>query len=175
MIYLWQILEIAALFIFLFAIIHSVLAANFVKEKIKKHAPEALAFYRLFYNLISLLTLYVWYKLSPKPSITIYDLKYPFDVIFSLIQLLGFAGVLWTMNYLCFKEFIGIAQIKRFLEGRFNPDENDDNTTITFSGPYSFSRHPLYLFSIVILLFSPQVDLFYLTATIIFIAYFYIG
>jgi len=47
--------------------------------------------------------------------------------------------------------------------------------TLTIGGPYKYSRHPVYFFSIIFLGFRPTMDLFYITFFLSMIAYFYIG
>jgi len=73
--------------IFLFALygaLHSVLASNKVKELFKKKFGELIAFYRLAYNVIAIILLYLLWEISPKPLTIIYDLPNPFD-LFTLI------------------------------------------------------------------------------------------
>jgi protein-S-isoprenylcysteine O-methyltransferase Ste14 len=67
-----------------------------------------------------------------------------------------------------------LDQIKRFFEKRYS-SELDEELTLLIKGPYRYSRHPVYFFSIVFLLFRPTMDLFYLTFFVCIVAYFYIG
>ena len=163
--------------IFLFAVfgyIHSLLASRSVKLWIKKIFRDLIAFYRLLYNVFGLLSLYLIYQLSPKPHLTIYDLPNPYDLIILIPQFLSIAGVFWTFKYICFKEFLGIDQVKRYFEKKYST-ELDEEYTLRIEGPYRYMRHPVYFFSITFLLFRPTMDLFYLTFFICIVAYFYIG
>lgn len=171
--YVFDVIFIVILFT-IFGYIHSLLASEKVKFQFKKKFGEQIAFYRVFYNLFSLLSFYLIYKLSPKPHIIIYDLPNPYDLIVLIPQLLSLAGVFWAFKYICFKEFLGLDQIKRFFEKRYTT-ELDEEFTLRIEGPYRYSRHPVYLFSITFLLFRPVMDLFYLTFFICIVAYFYIG
>jgi len=164
---------IAALFA-VFGYTHSLLASEKVKIQFKKIFGELIAFYRLLYNFIGLLSLYLIYELSPKPHIIIYDLPNPYDLIVLIPQFLSLAGVLWVFRYICLKEFLGLNQIKRFIEKRYTT-ELDEEFTLRIEGPYKYSRHPVYLFSITFLMFRPVMDLFYLTFFTCIVAYFYIG
>jgi methanethiol S-methyltransferase len=164
---------IAALFA-VFGYTHSLLASEKVKIQFKKIFGELIAFYRLLYNFIGLLSLYLIYELSPKPHIIIYDLPNPYDLVVLIPQFLSLAGVLWVFRYICLKEFLGLNQIKRFIEKRYTT-ELDEEFTLRIEGPYKYSRHPVYLFSITFLMFRPVMDLFYLTFFICIVAYFYIG
>jgi len=163
--------------ILLFAVFgytHSLLASEKVKISFKKIFSELIAFYRLLYNLFGLLSLYLIYEFSPKSHIIIYDLPNPYDLIVLIPQFVSLAGVLWVFRYICFKEFLGLDQIKRFFEKRYTT-ELDEEFTLRIEGPYRYSRHPIYFFSITFLLFRPVMDLFYLTFFICIVAYFYIG
>ena len=158
----------------LFGYIHSLLASEKVKILFKKYFGELIAFYRLLYNLFSLVSLYFIYEYSPKPYIIIYSLPYPYDLLVLVPQILSLAGLFWAFRYICFKEFLGLDQIKRFFEKRYTT-ELDEEFTLRIEGPYRYSRHPLYFFSITFLLFRPVMDLFYLTFFICIVVYFYIG
>ena len=166
-----------SIIILLFAVFgytHSLLASEKVKRQFKKIFGELIAFYRLLYNISGLLSLYLIYELSPKPHIIIYDLPNPYDLIVLIPQFLSLAGVMWTFKYICFKEFLGVDQIKRFFEKRYTT-ELDEEFTLRIEGPYRYSRHPVYFFSITFLLFRPVMDLFYLTFFFCTVIYFYIG
>jgi protein-S-isoprenylcysteine O-methyltransferase Ste14 len=163
--------------ILLFAVFgytHSLLASEKIKSWFKKIFGDLIAFYRLLYNLFGLFSLYLIYEFSPKPHIIIYDLPNPYDLIILVPQFLSLAGVIWVFKYICFREFLGLDQIKRFLEKRYTT-ELDEEFTLRIEGPYRYSRHPIYFFSITFLLFRPVMDLFYLTFFICIVAYFYIG
>jgi protein-S-isoprenylcysteine O-methyltransferase Ste14 len=168
-----DVLIIIFLFI-VFGYVHSLLASEKVKFQFKKKFGELIAFYRILYNIFSVISLYILYELSPKPHIIIYDLQNPFDLIILIPQFLSLAGVFWAFRYICAREFLGLDQIKRFFEKRYTT-ELDEEFTLRIEGPYRYSRHPVYFFSITFLLFRPVMDLFYLTFFVCIVAYFYIG
>lgn len=157
-----------------FGYIHSILASEKVKIQFKSLFGNLIAFYRLFYNVFTIASLYFIYLISPKPHIKIYDFPNPYDIIILIPQFLSLVGVIWAFRYICFKEFLGIDQINRFFEKRYTT-ELDEDFTLRIEGPYKYSRHPIYFFSITFLLFRPTMDLFYLTFFICIVAYFYIG
>uniref|UniRef100_A0A832G8J1 Isoprenylcysteine carboxylmethyltransferase family protein n=1 Tax=Ignavibacterium album TaxID=591197 RepID=A0A832G8J1_9BACT len=159
----------------LFGYTHSVLASLKVKEFIKQQFGNAIAFYRLFYNLFSLVSLYLIWEYAPHPSLRIYKLSPPFDYLVLIPQFISLIGIIWCFRYICFKEFLGLSQIERFLNKEYSEDELDEKMTFRVEGPYKYSRHPIYFFSIVFLVFRAEMDLFYLTMLIAFIIYFYIG
>ncbi len=157
-----------------YAWVHSVLASYRVKESFKKNFGNLIAFYRLGYNLFAIVSLYLIYELSPKPHVIIYDLQNPFDMLILIPQFIALIGLLWSFKYICVKEFLGINQVKRYIQKNYSSDL-DEELTLTIGGPYKYSRHPIYFFSIMFLLFRPTMDLFYLTYFILIVAYFYIG
>lgn len=166
---------ITVLFWGLFSIIHSILASNKLKRKIKEKAGNRIAFYRLFYNVLSLITFLAFYALSPKPNYVIYDLNYPYDLIMAGLQIIALILLVWITKYMDVKEFIGISQIRRYLNGTYNPEDLDEQSELKIEGPYKLSRHPIYFFSILFLIFRPTMDLFYFTMVINLIIYFYVG
>lgn len=159
----------------LFGYFHSVLASIKVKEFIRQQFGKAIAFYRLFYNLISVITLYLIWEYAPHPSARIYRLSSPFDYLVLIPQFLSLAGIIWCFRYISSKEFLGLSQIERFLNKEYSDNELDEKLTFRIEGPYKYSRHPIYFFSIIFLVFRAEMDLFYLTVVICFIVYFYIG
>ena len=159
----------------LFGFIHSFLASNKAKQILIEKYGSLIAFYRFLYVLSALLLFYLFYQSFPKPRLMIYDLPKPFDLIVLVPQFLSLAGIIWALKYFSIKEFLGIDQMFRWFNKEYNITEVDERLTLRIEGPYKFCRHPLYLFSILFLCFRPEMDLFYLTALICIIAYFYIG
>ncbi len=157
-----------------YAGVHSVLASNRVKESFKKNFGNLIAFYRLGYNLLTIVSLYFIYELSPKPHVIIYDLPKPFDMLILIPQFIALIGLFWAFKYICVKEFLGINQATRYFQKKYS-SELDEEMTLVIGGPYKYSRHPIYFFSIMFLLFRPTMDLFYLTFFLLIVVYFYIG
>lgn len=169
-----DILVIIILF-FLFASSHSILAAFDVKKRITEKVGDKIAFYRLFYNISSLIIFVSIYFLSPKPNVVIYDLQFPYDLLIFSVQVFGIIGLFWAGSYINMKEFLGITQIKRYLEGNYKVSDLDEYHEMVVSGPFKYSRHPIYFFSIIILGFRSTMDLFYVVFFICMLIYFYIG
>lgn len=159
----------------LFGILHSITASFDLKEKIAVKFPKFMPYYRAVFNLFSIITFYLVYELSPKPYGMIYDLKPPFDLFVYFFQLLWLAGIVYSVRYFDLSEFLGVNQIKRGLKGTYRLNSLDEETSFRIDGPYRFSRHPLYLFSILFLGFRPYMDIFYLTAFLCLTAYFIVG
>ena len=162
MIIIADVLIIFLLFFGLFGISHTLFASDKIKKRIIEKAGTKIAFYRLFFNLISVLIFITIYEISPKPKSIIYDLKYPFDIIIFISQIFAGIGLLWSSYYVDWKEFIGVSQIIRYLKGTYNIEEMDERSTLIIKGPFKFIRHPVYFFSILFLGLRPTMNLFYL-------------
>jgi protein-S-isoprenylcysteine O-methyltransferase Ste14 len=171
--YIGDVLVILILFA-IYGFVHSLLASKRVKILFKKTFGELIAFYRLLYNLFALGTLYFIFELSPKPYVVIYDLPNPYDLLALIPQFMALAGLFWAFRYICLKEFIGLNQVKRYFNKNYS-SEFDEEPTMVIKGPFRYSRHPVYFFSIIFLLFRPTMDLFYLTIFVCIVVYFYIG
>lgn len=163
------------LLFFLFAFIHSFLASNEFKKRLAVNIGEKIAFYRLFYNLSSIIFFLAFLFLAPKPDVIIYDLHYPFDIITFVLQIISLVALLWSIKGMDLKEFLGIAQLMRYIKGEYKIDDVDAIDNFRVEGAYKFVRHPVYFFSILFLGLRPTMDLFYFVTFICIIIYFYIG
>ncbi|NMB83576.1 MAG: isoprenylcysteine carboxylmethyltransferase family protein [Ignavibacteria bacterium] len=159
----------------LFAFSHTWLATLKIKKNFAGKMGNKIAFYRLFYNLTSVLFFAFFYFVSPKPDVIVYDLHYPFDIITFALQFLSFIGLIWAAKQTDLKEFIGISQVKRYLNGSYIINELDEKQILRKDGAFKLVRHPIYLFSILFLGFRPTMDLFYFVMFICIVVYFYVG
>jgi protein-S-isoprenylcysteine O-methyltransferase Ste14 len=99
----------------------------------------------------------------------------PYDYLVLIPQLLSLAGMIWCFKYISFKEFVGLNQFDRYLKNEISDNDLDEKYTLRIEGPYKYSRHPIYFFSIIFLMFRAEMNLSYLTMFMSFTAYFYIG
>ena len=159
----------------LFGFLHSLLASSRFKKKLVREAGSWIAFYRIVYNLTAIFFFYLMYELLPKPDVVIYDLPTPWDLIILIPQFAAVAGIIWTLRFFSGAEFLGINQAVRWFKGEYKKEDLDERLTLRIEGPYKYSRHPLYFFSIIFLLFRPVMDIFYLTFFLCIVAYFYAG
>ncbi len=158
-----------------FAYSHTWLASLRIKRALAETLGNKIAFYRLFYNASSLILFAAFYAISPKPDVIVYDLRFPFDIITFALQVLSLIGLIWASRGIDWKEFVGIAQINRFIKNEYRVEDLDEKQILRIDRALKFVRHPVYLFSILFLGFRPTMTLFYLTMYICVIAYFYIG
>lgn len=159
----------------LFCVSHSILASNKIKKAIQNRFGNLIAFYRAGYNFLSVTSLIIIYKMLPEIDLTLYDLSNPYDLIIFFFQLISFIGFIWSTRYFSSGEFIGWSQIKRFRAGNYKSADIDESSNLIIEGPYKYSRHPVYFFSIMFLIMRPVMTLTYFIIVVIFVVYFYIG
>ena len=168
---LWLIITFA-----LWAIAHSVTAARpfkvWVRRLVGRRAYAGL--YRLFYNVLAVVTfLPVLYVLwAHVPATRLWSVPFPFSILFLLVQGVGLVGLLISLLQTDVFHFIGLRQTVAYLSGA---DEPDPPATFVRSGAYALVRHPLYLFSMLVLWFTPVMTLNSLLFDVIATIYFYLG
>lgn len=160
---------------FLFGFIHSFLASEGAKLKFRAWFGELIAFYRLIYNLLSLLLFYLLYELSPKPDLMLYDLNYPYDILIFALQIISLLGLIFALKRMDLGEFLGTSQIKRWYNDNYDYNKLDEDSRLITAGMYKYTRHPIYFFSILFLALRPSMTLFYFVSFISITAYFYTG
>jgi methanethiol S-methyltransferase len=168
-------LAVTIILLSLFCISHSILASNKIKRLFQNRFGKLIAYYRIGYNIISAISFIIIYLSLPTINITLYDLPSPYDLIILFFQFLSLIGFIWSARYFSSGEFIGWAQIRRLREGNYDSNDLDESSTLRIEGPYKYSRHPIYFFSIVFLVMRPVMSLSYFLIVVIFVLYFYIG
>lgn len=149
----------------LFAGLHSLLALPQVKHFLIGSNQTRRKTYRMFYNLLSLL-LFGWVMSAYRNTPVLYVVPGAWSLIMYLIQ-----GVILLILVSCViqtgaAEFLGL------------PNDNSakgSTPRLITSGWYRIVRHPLYLFSMLFLLFNPVVTSRWLILTLFSYAYFIIG
>lgn len=159
----------------IYAVIHSLLASEKIKNIVSEKTGKLFAFYRFFYVAFAVILLYLLIETAPRLDIVIYDLNYPYDLFTLILQLVAVFGFYWAIRYTCAKEFFGFSQIGRYLNGSYSEAEGDENLYLMKLGPYKYMRHPYYFFIILFMLARPFMDLQYLIFCICAVIYFYIG
>ena len=160
---------------FLFAVSHTFLASGSMKKRLSEKLGPQIAFYRVFYNISSFLILAIVIFIAPKPDIVVYDLQYPFDIITFALQIISLLGLIWAVKFIDIKEFLGISQIERYLQGTYTVGDLDERMIFNSAGAFNLCRHPTYFFSFLFLAFRPTMSFFYAEFVIYTAIYFYIG
>ncbi|HKJ44645.1 MAG TPA: isoprenylcysteine carboxylmethyltransferase family protein [Balneolales bacterium] len=161
----------------LFAILHSFLAGHSLKRRFFNRWPKLKPFYRVFYNLFSLLYLVLWFIFIPPPDIKLYSIPIPYAYIFILIQLMSLYLILKSAREFGTARFFGIPQVKAYFRYGKLPEYYDEmrRGELVTRGIYKWVRHPLYTFSLLLLISSPVMTTRLLAIIIFGILYFYIG
>ncbi len=159
----------------IFGLSHTLLASLELKRILVRRLGKKIAFYRLFYNLFATVEFFAILYVIPKIDITLYDLSFPYDIIVFGIQVLAFAGLVWTGLSFDWKEFLGITQVLRYFEGTYEIEDLDEKPEFRISGPFKYMRHPVYFFSILFIGARPSMDVTYFVLFLSSTAYFIIG
>jgi len=155
------------LYLFLYAGLHSLLAARVVKEWGRTHLPGFDRWYRLFYNAIALAMLLPLPWLLGLPDRTLYTLPAPWRWLLWAGQGVSAVALLLAVLQANPTYFVGLAQLAG--------DGEERGDRLVISGLYRYVRHPLYLFSILFLWLSPVMTLNRLVVYGLATAYFYVG
>jgi methanethiol S-methyltransferase len=158
-----------------FALSHTLLASLKIKRRLAERIGNKIAFYRIFYNLTSVIFFVAVYSISPKPDVIVYDLQSPYDISTFALQVLSLIGLVWSVRPVSLGEFTGISQIERYLKNEYVVDDLDERQKLNKTGAFKFVRHPIYLFSILFLGIRPTMSLFFLVMFLCVAVYFYIG
>lgn len=117
----------------LYFFLHSLLAANFVKQWTAQHLPGSMNYYRVVYNIIAIVGLLILLSITFKDK---YMLFIPNMLIKAAAVLFVCTGlfILGAAFYIFDKmEFFGFRQ-----------QASDTPGPLVFEGIYRYMRHPLY-------------------------------
>lgn len=170
-----HILATIAIFV-AWALLHSVTAARPVKRWVRQQVGERVydGFYRLFYNVLSVLTILpLLYVLARwVPSTVLWRVPPPLNLLFILAQVVGVGALAVSLLQTDVLRFAGLRQVLRFARGEARPDPPEP---FVRSGLYGLVRHPLYFFSLLIIWFTPVMTLNALLFDLLATVYFVLG
>lgn len=157
-----------------FSLIHSLTADKRFKDWMSNRFSERLrhGWYRLFYNIVSVLSLAPLFLYMSSISQPIYTVPDWLNPIFLGIQLIGIIGLGISILQIDWMRFAGFRQAQAYLTGQDLPLADE---TLKTDGLYGFVRHPLYLFSLLFLWFSPTMTNTALIFNILATLYFVLG
>jgi protein-S-isoprenylcysteine O-methyltransferase Ste14 len=140
---LWILVAIA-----IWGLVHSWLASLGVKAAVRSRFGErASGFYRLAYNAFSVLSFIpIILLVGLLPDRVLYVVPAPWRYLMLLGEVLSIASILLAVLQVDAASFIGIRQ----LVGGEQPAQ------LVTTGFYRWVRHPLYLFGLLILWFTPS-------------------
>jgi len=151
------------------AVVHSLLASRFSKRWARQtFGPGADRWYRLAYNLFAGVSfLPILAMLAVLPDRSLYTVPAPWDWLMRTGQLLALAGLGAAFLQTGPMAFAGLAQ----LQGQ----EPDDPGPLVVRGLYCRVRHPLYLFSTLLVWLTPAMTVNWLASCLLITLYFYLG
>lgn len=158
------------------ALVHSWLTRPGLKQTLQQRYGTRFTsgFYRLFYNGVAVVTLVpVFIALALLvPHKIVWAWPRPGIPLAYLLQLSGLIGLTASLIQTDLFSFLGLRQAISYLQGQPQP-----NPTVPFvqTGTYALVRHPLYLFSLLILWFTPTMSLVNLIFAGLATAYFWLG
>jgi protein-S-isoprenylcysteine O-methyltransferase Ste14 len=158
------------------ALIHSLATARPVKAwaRRKMGARAYAGFYRLFYNIIAVLSFVPVLRALARgvPFRTVWRWPRPFHWLALFLELVGAVGVIVTLWQKQPLTFAGVRQVIRYLQGEADPDPP---MPFVRSRVYALVRHPLYFFSMLFLWFTPVLTLNRLLFNLLSSLYFWLG
>lgn len=155
-----------------FSLSHSILADSRLKRWVESTLGQRFrhGWYRLFYNIVSLITLLPLFLYMSQQATLLYTVPPWLRPVFIMIQLIGIVGLLVSILQIDWMRFAGLKQVLAYMQGGELP--LPDEALVT-TGLYAFVRHPLYLFSLLVLWFTPTMTnmslIFNISATLYFV------
>jgi methanethiol S-methyltransferase len=136
----------------MFFLQHSIMVRRGFKQWLGKYMPDIYhnAFYGLTSAIVLLIVLFFWQE-SPHIVLRVDG------IIFWLLRALFFlclAGFFWGVKSLGSFDALGVNPLMGYISNRQNKQQQ-----IIAKGPYQWSRHPLYLFLIIIIWSCPELTL----------------
>jgi protein-S-isoprenylcysteine O-methyltransferase Ste14 len=155
------------LVVFLWGLIHSLLASHTVKQLARKALGTRLyRFYRLAYNIFSGVSfLPVLAVMLSIPDHKLYLVSLPWSIIMILGEILAVAMLFIAFRETDIWDFIGFRQL----------GENNQPASLSTSGLYRYVRHPLYFAGLVFIWLMPIMTTNILAVNIALTVYVIIG
>ena len=151
-----------------FAVVHSILATDFIKSKAKKLLGKRFRFYRIIYTFLSFITfapaLIMWFNYSSQTSV-LYTLPERMLSVTFLIRGAGLGLFVYAAFQTDLREFIGIKQVQ----------DGENKPILITNGAYGIVRHPLYTGGIMVLFGKMGMTVLDLTAVSLISVYLIIG
>lgn len=135
----------------LYGLLHSVLAGQNIKMAVRHRLGERVyhGFYRLGFNLVALVTILpIILLVLLRPGDTVWQINAPWSIVFMLVQGVGLVGLTVSIFQIDWLRFAGLRQAWAYLNGDSLPLPPEQLHT---GGLYGLVRHPLYLFSLLLI------------------------
>ena len=168
------------LIFFVFALIHSITVASWFKDLCRRVFGETFmrVWYRFLFTSVSAITTFAAvYLIGRVPDRILWEGPLWFRLIMHAIQIAGIVFGMQVFRYLDKWEFLGFRQVGRYLSRKevVGSLEGLTQKELVTTGVYGIVRHPLYVASIIIFTFSPNITVNGLTITVLADLYFLFG
>jgi len=159
---LWIILSV-----FLWGIIHSLLASMRTKELVTKwFGAKFMRFYRLLYNAFAVISFVPVLAIAALTnSRTLYSVPIPWSGLMVFGEILALIGLTLAFSQTDAWEFIGLRQL----------GESERPSRLNTGGLYHYIRHPLYATGLVFIWLFPHMTISILVINIALTIYILIG
>jgi len=158
-------------YMFIYSVIHSLLASSKIKHILRNYVGEHAyaGLYRIGYNLFAAATITpLWLLIQSQDSKTIWNIDSIWYTPLLILRSIGVLGFAITLLQADLAQLSGLKQLKAYCRNKPLPDE-----PLRTGGFYSFTRHPLYLFALLMMWPVPAMNEtqlgFCISATIYFI------
>lgn len=158
-----------------FAVLHSLLAGKNIKQAFRQRFGERAYYglYRLLYNVLATLSLIpVGLALVLQPGTILWRVEGVGALVLLGIQAVGVIALFISLMQIDFGQFTGLSQLGAYLSGAPLPLPAEPLQT---RGLYGLVRHPLYLFSLLVIWPSPIMTESLLAFNIATTLYFVVG
>lgn len=150
---------------FLFVLMHSIFAIPLLKERVAERNRHLRRFYRLYYNVASLVV-FGWVMSAFRNSTVLYVVPGVWSLVMHAMQAIFFVILIGCVSQTGVAEFLGVVPVTH--DGVQTP-------RLVTDGGYKVVRHPLYLFSILILFCNPVISVRWLLLSVLSSVYFLVG
>lgn len=143
--FLWVLMAVG-----LYGLVHSLLASLRAKNLARRWLGRpGERYYRLFYVLfVSIALLPVLALIVLLPDEKIYTIPFPWVLLTIGVQGLAVLGIYLSLKDISVGHFLGVAQVS-------GEAALDEPGKFVVSGAFRYTRHPLYLFSMIIIWLFP--------------------
>lgn len=165
----------ALVLMIVFGISHSILAGHSFKQAFRARCGERVyqGVYRLFYNIVAVISLApVAYLLAFHPGAEVWRIPSGWRPVLFIIQGIGLIGFVLSLLQIDLWRFAGISQIIAYLKGDDLPLPDE---LLQTRGVYALVRHPLYLFSLMLIWPVQTMNAMYLGFCLGATVYFIVG
>lgn len=135
-----------------YGVLHTALAGWFKPRFRARFGDRAYhGFYRIVFNAVATVTLVpigLILLAADRETAPVWQLSPSLEPALSVVRLVGLVGVALSLLQIDTARFLGLSQLRAFLAGRTLPLPDEPLQT---GGMYGLVRHPLYLFSLLVI------------------------